>query len=114
MDGEFNCCIWQGGKALLNQRVCRLETNDGLLKKYLFELIKKELKRIEDKTFAVTVKHISIKQIKAIEIPLPELELQKEIVKEIESYENEIKGFKKSIEITANKIEDRINRIWGE
>src|SRR5690348_13497325 len=24
MDGDFQPCYWQGGKALLNQRVCRL------------------------------------------------------------------------------------------
>ena len=98
MDGEFNCCIWQGGKALLNQRVCRLETNDGLLKKYLFRLIKKELKRIEDKTFAVTVKHISVKQIKAIEIPLPPLETQKEIAKELEQFQKVIDGAKQVVD----------------
>jgi Type I restriction modification DNA specificity domain len=34
----------------------------------------------------VTVKHISGKQISAIEIPLPPLEVQKEIVAEIEGY----------------------------
>jgi len=27
MDGDFNCRIWNGGKALLNQRVCTLEAH---------------------------------------------------------------------------------------
>ena len=54
------------------------------------------------------------KLLKDLKIPFPPLNIQNEIVKEIESYEDKIKDFNKSIEITTNKIEHRINRIWGE
>jgi restriction endonuclease S subunit len=62
------------------------------LKEYVALLIPKKLREIEDGTYAVTVKHISGKQISAIEIPLPPLEVQKEIVAEIEAYQKVING----------------------
>ena len=92
MDGEFNSTLWSGGPALLNQRVCKLHSFDGCLKEYVALLLPKKLKEIENDTYAVTVKHISGKQIAAIEIPLPPLEIQKEIVTEIEGYQKVING----------------------
>lgn len=92
MDGEFNSVIWAGGDALLNQRVCRLHSFNECLKEYVAWLIPKKLKEIEDGTYAVTVKHISAKQIRDIQIPLPPLEVQKVIVAEIEGYQKVIDG----------------------
>lgn len=64
MDGEFNLAKWRGGKALLNQRVCKIEsTSEELSQGYLIRFLPKALKDIEDKTPFVTVKHLSIKDI---------------------------------------------------
>jgi type I restriction enzyme, S subunit len=79
MDGEFNAGIWQGGKALLNQRVCKIETTEKLNFNYLKFILPIELKKIENKTSFVTVKHLSVKNIKDIDILLPPLEEQKRI-----------------------------------
>ena len=92
MDGEFNSVIWAGGQALLNQRVCRLHSFRGVLKEYVARLLPIKLKEIENTTYAVTVKHISAKQIRGIEIPLPPLEVQREIVGEIDTYQAVING----------------------
>ncbi|RJL70168.1 restriction endonuclease subunit S [Acinetobacter radioresistens] len=80
MDGEFNLAIWNGGKALLNQRVCKIESIDHKLdQNYLIRFLPKALKLIEDKTPFVTVKHLSVKEINSIQIPLPPLEEQRRI-----------------------------------
>ena len=80
MDGEFNLAKWRGGKALLNQRVCKIEsTSEELSQGYLIRFLPKALKDIEDKTPFVTVKHLSIKDINNIQIPLPPLTEQKRI-----------------------------------
>jgi len=50
MDGEFGCYEWKGGKALLNQRVCRLINFNGLDSRFLFYGINKYLKEIENFT----------------------------------------------------------------
>lgn len=80
MDGEFRVQPWAGGKALLNQRVCRLEPHPKRLSRhYLKYLIAPELKRIEDRTPFVTVKHLAAKTVLDLELPLPAVEEQKRI-----------------------------------
>jgi type I restriction enzyme, S subunit len=80
MDGEFNCARWKGGRALLNQRVCRIRSaSERLHEPYLFHFLPAALKVIEDETPFVTVKHLSTKSIRCIEIPLPLLADQRRI-----------------------------------
>lgn len=82
MDGEFNLAKWQGGPALLNQRVCRIATSNHVLDDgYLFHFLPAALKAIEDVTPYVTVKHLSVKTIRDIEILLPPLEEQRRIAR---------------------------------
>lgn len=98
MDGEFNTTIWSGGNSLMNQRVCRITKTSNVLKEYVFHLIQKKLKEIEEETNAVTVKHISVKQILDIEIPLPPIEVQEEIVRELQHYQKIIEGAKQVVD----------------
>ncbi|MDC1082239.1 restriction endonuclease subunit S, partial [Gammaproteobacteria bacterium] len=49
-----------------------------------------------------------------IKIPIPSLDIQKEIVQKIEEEKKVIEGNKKLIEIYTQKIKDRINKVWGE
>lgn len=49
-----------------------------------------------------------------IPIPLPSIEIQQSIVERIESERQIIEGNKKLIEIYTQKIQDRINKVWGE
>lgn len=80
MDGEFNCARWHGGQAALNQRVCRVRPADGAIDDgYLYRLLPRELKRIEEETPFVTVKHLSAKQLRAAAIPFPSLAEQRRI-----------------------------------
>ncbi|MFX4272650.1 restriction endonuclease subunit S [Propionibacteriaceae bacterium Y1685] len=80
MDGQFNLARWQGGKALLNQRVCRIgELDASLDRAYLARFLPLALKTIEDATPFVTVKHLSAKALNAIHVPLPPLPEQRRI-----------------------------------
>lgn len=100
MDGNFNVALWQGPEALLNQRVCRLFPNDEYLKKeLLYYFIQKFLNDIHEDTTYTTVKHLSAKQIKSIEFPLPPLAEQHRIVKRIESLFAEV-----------DELEEKLNR----
>ena len=76
MDGEFNIAKWGETPALLNQRVCRLLPKPEVDKNYLFYFIPSALKRIEEKTPFVTVKHLSAKELNKVVVPLPTLEEQ--------------------------------------
>lgn len=56
---------------------------------------------------------ISQSTILELSIPYPPLEIQQSIVERIESERQIIEGNKKLIEIYTQKIQDRINKIWG-
>lgn len=80
MDGEFNLGQWRSSESLLNQRVCKISSISPELDiRFLTRFLSIALKKIEDKTPYVTVKHLSIKQLNDIEIPLPPLPEQKRI-----------------------------------
>ena len=85
MDGEFNISPWNSGDALLNQRVCKIQsTSDNLENKYLLFFLPKVLKEIENATSFVTVKHLSSKTILDIQIPLPDKKVQQLITEVLE------------------------------
>ncbi len=59
-------------------------------------------------------KFISLGALRSFKLPLASYEIQKEIVKKIEEERKVIEGNKKLIEIYTQKIQDRINKVWGE
>ena len=98
MDGEFNIGEWKSEDALLNQRVCKLVGSKEINIKYVYYYIPESLKIIENKTSFATVKHLSSKQIKAIELPLPPLEEQHRIVSILDASFEKIDALKKNAE----------------
>lgn len=80
MDGEFNRERWKSDPALLNQRVCKAIARDSHLDEaYLYHALPLLLKKIEDETPFVTVKHLSVAKLKSAQIPIPPLEEQRRI-----------------------------------
>lgn len=121
MDGEFNIAKWGKTPALLNQRVCRLAPNDSIDKDYLFYFMPIALKRIEEKTPFVTVKHLSAKELNKIEIPVLPLEEQRKIAETL-SKVDELIAFRdqqlakldelvkaRFVEMFGNPIENTMN-----
>ena len=121
MDGEFNIAKWGKTPALLNQRVCRLAPNDSIDKDYLFYFVPIALKRIEEKTPFVTVKHLSAKELNKIEIPILPLEEQRKIAETL-SKVDELIAFRdrqlakldelvkaRFVEMFGNPIENTMN-----
>lgn len=97
MDGEFNIARWNSYEALLNQRVCKVMSADNnvMLNQFLYFFLKIELKRIEEYTPFVTVKHLSAKTLNNIIIPIPPLNIQNKLVSELDKI-NELIGVKRS------------------
>lgn len=109
MDGEFRCYQWSGPEALLNQRVCRLiDFHKNVDPAYVCYGLNQFLKRIEDTTPFVTVKHISAKQIKGICFPFPpSFNIQRQIVARIEALLAELKEAR-SLTAAIRRDTDRI------
>ena len=85
MDGDFNVCVWAGGHAYLNQRVCRVVPSDDISSRFIYYLLPFPLKRINDKTAFSTVKHLSSKQVNEILIPVLSLSEQQSIVDRLDA-----------------------------
>jgi type I restriction enzyme S subunit len=87
MDGDFRVARWKGPKALLNQRVCRLDVDETLFDSRFLELcVQPYLDAVHAVTSAVTVKHLSSKTIAQLPIPLAPLAEQERIVAAVEEH----------------------------
>lgn len=101
MDGDFNVGVWNGGMALLNQRVCKVTINETFYDSIFFRnIIQGYLDAINSYTSSVTVKHISSSTIKLIPIPLPPLAEQKYIGEVLETSIKRLKNIKNDLEET--------------
>jgi len=103
--------------AVLNQRVAKiLPRNDLLLSRYIFALLNTddfEKASIEAAT-GVAQANVSPNWVKTFTIPLPPVDIQKEIVAEIEAEERLVDGNRQLIERMEQKIAAVIDRVWGE
>ena len=85
MDGDFNTGFWGPTPALLNQRVCKITSNEVFYsKKLLSHVLPGYLAAINAATPSITVKHLSSKTIAEIELPLPPQGEQTRIVEKLE------------------------------
>ncbi|OZG64138.1 restriction modification system DNA specificity domain-containing protein [Bifidobacterium hapali] len=115
MDGEFNIVEWHGGHALLNQRVCKIEScTDELLQSFLSYSLSGELKHIESQTSYVTVKHLSAKVLNNITISLPSLIEQRKIINVLTTVNNEITFAKQMLAKADELIQSRFVEMFGD
>ena len=115
MDGSFVIKKWLSGRALLNQRVCRIKSKDErLLDDYIYRILPLQLKKIEDKTPFVTVKHLSVKDINEIEITLPSIEIQNKVIKTLDTSEALINKRKEQIELLDELVKSRFIEMFGD
>lgn len=84
MDGDFMPCLWNKGKALLNQRVGKIEliSNNWCLM-YLFYALQEPLKAKQEKTGATTVKHLSHSDIEQMRLKMPSTSIEQKVIGKI-------------------------------
>lgn len=79
MDGDFNVKLWHRGTAALNQRLCALRSRPGCDPRFLAYALPRQLKVINDLTYATTVKHLSSWQVAHITFWAPDVHEQRAI-----------------------------------
>ena len=91
---SFGPHIWNGGKAVLNQHIFKVQFDETRsIKMYFFHALKKAVTEVEENLHGgVGLVHITKGNLEKIKIPLPPLDVQKEIVAEIEGYKKLIDG----------------------
>lgn len=85
MDGDFNCALWPGPPALLNQRVCKITTDETRYsRRFLLHVLPGYLAAINANTPSLTVKHLSSRTVADIPLPFPPLAEQVGIADELD------------------------------
>jgi type I restriction enzyme M protein len=104
-------------KGIINQALLKLTPKIEMVNSiYLKKIL--ETDEIQEKYFrnqeGAAIQNVaSVKVLKDIEIPLPSLEIQDQIVKKMEDYQKEIEELKNRIIQKEQKIKDKINQVWG-
>lgn len=114
MDGEFNIAYWKGGHAYLNQRVCKIIPKEGVHKRYLFYQLMPILKRIENRTAFVTVKHLSAKELNKIEFSLPDLPTQQRIADTLDKVSEGIEVCRKMLGELDLMVKAKFVEMFGD
>ena len=114
MDGEFNIAHWKGGKAYLNQRVCKLIPNNEVDALYLYYFMPKALKVIEDKTPFVTVKHLSARELNKVVVPIPSMEEQKKISGSLRKVDELVALRKEQLAKLDQLVKSRFIELFGD
>ena len=115
MDGEFNIAPWKSGDALLNQRVCKVSSKSNEVSiGYLYRFLTKELKKIEDETPYVTVKHLSAKRLNQVLLPVPPIETQSCIVSELDLLQSIIDKQKAQLKELDNLAQAVFYDMFGD
>ena len=91
---SFGAHIWNGGKAVLNQHIFKVSFDKArAIKLYVFHALNKAVAQVEENLHGgVGLVHITKGNLEKIQIPLPPLEVQKELVAEIEGCQKVIDG----------------------
>ena len=104
MDGDFGISKWKSSPAFLNQRVCKISGNIGVINnEFLLYFLAPWLKEVNEGTMFATVKHISIKQIESAMIPVVDYHTQERFA----SFVEQLDKSKSLYELTAQ------NQVMG-
>ena len=115
MDGEFNIAPWQSEDALLNQRVCKIYTkSQDVVIRYVYRFLQKELKKIEDETPFVTVKHLSAKRLNQVYLPVPPIAEQEKIVAELDCLSGIIEKKRQQLKELDNLSQSIFYEMFGD
>ena len=114
MDGVFNVAKWKGEPAYLNQRVCRIIPNETIDADFLFYFIPTALKKIENETAFVTVKHLKAKQLNAVVVPDVPIEEQKKIAAQLNVITHLISLRQQQAEKLDELVKARFVEMFGD
>lgn len=116
MDGNFHVANWKQDGAILCQRVCKISTKDEsiLSSGFLSHLLKPIIKKIEDNKQSGTVKHLLDKDLKAVRIPVPPIEVQLEIACILDKFKFLVEELSAELKARRSQYEYYLNTFFDE
>ena len=112
---SFGAHIWNGGKAILNQHIFKVEFDQiRATKMYLLYVLNRAVAEVEQNLHGgVGLVHITKGNLERIQIPIPPLATQQNIVVEIEAEQSLVAANRELVERMEGKIRAAIGRVWG-
>lgn len=95
---SFGPKIWQGPKAIYHYHIWKVVTKENINKKFLYYLLLFDSEKIKSEGNGLAMLHTTKGGMEKREFPLPPLEVQEEMVKELDAYQAVIDGAKKVVE----------------
>ena len=113
---SFGAHIWNGGKAILNQHIFKVEFDQiRATKMYLLYALNRAVAEVEQNLHGgVGLVHITKGNLERIQIPIPPLTTQQDIVAEIEAEQSLVAANRELVERMEGKIRAAIGRVWGK
>jgi type I restriction enzyme S subunit len=113
MDGNFSCIEWDRGPGLLNQRVSRLQDfSPSVIPRFMYFLMQIEISKLNIGREQSTVAHISGANIRDIEVPVPPLEVQREIVSILDKFTQLEAELEAELEARKSQFTYFVDRIF--
>ena len=107
--------VWNGGKALLNQHIFKVEFDKvDIDKSYFVYAVRYKLNDMGKKTHGATMKHIVKRDFDATEIPYPPLKKQIEIAINLDKVLMVIKERKRELKLLDELIKARFVEMFGD
>ena len=101
---DFDVCISQDSQGLIVKNEVSAD--------YLVYILKDRVENFKKVSQGSTIQGVTKKRLSEIQIPLPPLEVQREIVAEIEGYQKVINGARELRDRMEEKIQTAVMRVW--
>ena len=89
---SFGPRIWEGPRAIYHYHIWKVEPTEAIDKMFLFHLLAADSEKIKSEGNGIAMVHATKGGMEQRKFPLPPLDIQKEVVLEIDSYQKVING----------------------
>lgn len=110
---SFGPRIWSGPKAIYHYHIWKIEPTAAVDKKFLYYLLDRDTEKIKSEGNGIAMAHATKGGMEKRLFSVPEIETQKEIVRELDSEQIIIDSNKELIARFEAKIKAVIDRIWA-
>lgn len=91
-----------------------IKDNSTILPDYLLWAVSDLKQALSGLGGTTAFKFVSVGDLKTVKIPLPSLDIQKQIISRIEEEQKIVDANKKLIELYQGKIKEKIDEVWGK
>ena len=112
LSGDFKLKIWEGPKALLNQRVVKI--NNNVNKYYLFKYLQSKIYILTNMGNSSIINNLSIRELKNFSIELPSLTNQNKIESVIRKLDVQLSQRKEQLQLLDELSESLFIDMFGD